>query len=234
MRGLRLIAWESNDTIRGYILISMTLVLAIFMKAALMKGGPIIITTGPVSMLNHSLFGMFSFNVYIVITFAISLITSLRIRGEIDEGSAYFIYSLPYPKRFLVFTKILVTYLTSLLTIITTHILIFFLHFSSMYEKAIITIVSNIHILFTFYSLILLYLISLAMFFSSILPNAPISSLFSFFSAFGLANLKIFNPTIKIQEILTGNYLLSLLPYLLVSFTLIPISIELICRRDIR
>ncbi|BAD86127.1 ABC-type transport system, probable permease component [Thermococcus kodakarensis KOD1] len=232
MKGLKLVVWESNDPIKGYILVILAGISAFFMKMNLIKAVPLILSNTPQSWLHNSLFIMFSVSTYVPVSLGVSLLTALTIRGERDDGSSYFLYSLPVSIRTIILSKIVGVYVHFLALILTTHILLFSLHFSS--TNSLKVVAAHFHVLLAFYASVLLYIVSLSALFSVLVPNAPIASMLSFFTVFVLTYVKIFNPVLTLQNIAIENELKTLLPYLVVSAALIPAAIEISARRDVR
>ena len=232
MKGLKLVVWESEDPIKGYMLILTSAILAFIMKMSLIRMTFFMLMSAPRQMLNYPLFTMFSYNAYVVIILGASFLIALTLRGERDEGSAYFIYSLPISMRGIILAKIMSVYLSSLLVISVTHVLIFLLHFSSSYSIKVV--LKFLPIILSFYASLLLYIVSISTLSSLLIPNAPTVGILSFFLIFLLSNLKFLNPTITVQEVLVGNYVKALLPYLMISIVVLPTSIWLFVRRDVR
>lgn len=232
MKGLKLVVWESNDPIKGYILLILAGISAFFMKMNLIKAVPLILSNTPQSWLHNSLFIMFSVGTYVPVSLGVSLLTALTIRGERDDGSSYFLYSLPVSIRTIILSKIVGVYVHFLAIILITHILLFSLHFSS--TNSLKVVAAHFHVLLAFYASVLLYIVSLSALFSVLVPNAPIAGMLSFFTVFVLTYVKIFNPVLTLQNIAIENELKTLLPYLVVSAVLIPAAIEISARRDVR
>ncbi|AMM54689.1 ABC transporter permease [Pyrococcus kukulkanii] len=235
MKWLKVLTWESSDPLRGYVLVLTIGIVAIFLKISLIKGVSFILMSKPKVLLQYSIFTMFSFKAYIACSLGISFLVSLAIRGERDEGGVYFTYSLPYNPRLIFLAKIASAYILSLTTLTVVHALLFFSHFSSEPRIASITVLRSLPTLVIFYAIVLLYIVALSSISASLLPNASTAGILSFFLIFGISdNIREFNPVLTLHDVFIKSNYRALLPYFLVSIVLIPLSIEIMSRRDIR
>jgi len=117
----------------------------------------------------------FTGDVYLLLALLVPFIMTLAVRLERDEGVALSIYSLPVSRAGVLASKFLAVFLTLFVFLLSTHILIFVLHFAA--TPGAVVGVLRIHTIpmAFFYASVLLFMISVAAVVSILSPNAYLS-----------------------------------------------------------
>lgn len=176
-----LIKWELNEPVKLMILLLGVLLLSIEFKSFLLLSPKYGVSTSPVlNYAYHDFLSMFNRSTYLVLSFMLPFLATLSIRRERDEGLALTIYSLAYSKEEILMIKFLATYMSTLIFVVSAHLLIFALHFSSTPTTILITLKTSLFDILVFYVLVLFYMFSVSYFVAILSPNSYISIFSSF------------------------------------------------------
>ncbi|MCD6144135.1 ABC transporter permease subunit [Thermococcus sp.] len=231
-----LIRREINDPVILILVLIGSLLAGIEFKENLLTFAMQMSTTHPLLPpygISSSILKLFTERTYSVLAFLMPLLATLSIRQDRDSGVAFVVYSLPYRKWEILFSKFIAIYSISVLFFTTTHIVIFLLHFSATPIIAVEAIKLKLSLLFVFYFLLLVFMCSLSSLIAILVPNSSVSLLLGFFFLYLPTILGI--SIIPWHEFISEEISFMEFAVPTVAFTLVCLSLFLIIgsRRDV-
>ncbi|USH00646.1 hypothetical protein K1720_04185 [Thermococcus argininiproducens] len=184
-----LIKWELNEPVKLIILLLGVSLLSIEFKDFLLLSPKHGVSTAPVlNYAYHDFLSMFNRNTYLILSFMLPFLATLSVRRERDENLALTIYSLGYSKEEILMVKFFTTYVLTFVFVVSAHLLVFALHFSSTPSTILVTLRSSLFEVLVFYALVIFYMFSISYLVAILSPNSYIS----IFSSFLLLYIPLF------------------------------------------